>query len=187
MVARCPISGHRARTPCDQTSMPNTGPTPPRGSIAFRRCTDTDVPFLRHLYGTSRAEELRQVPWTDDEKRLFLDMQFSAQKAHYETYYPDCDFLVIEMNQAPIGRLYIDRGPDDIRITDISLLPEFQGRGIGRMLMEEILDEGRATGKRVTIHVEHYNPARRLYDRLGFRHVDTNGVYHLMEWSAGMP
>ena len=52
------------------------------------------------------------------------------------------------------------------------------------MLMEEILEEGRSAGKRVTIHVEHDNPARRLYDRLGFQHVDTNGVYHLLEWSA---
>ena len=104
--------------------------------------------------------------------------------SHYEEYYPDCTFLVIEMEQAPIGRLYIDRADDDIRITDIALLPEFRGRGIGRMLMEEILEEGRTTGKRVTIHVEHDNPARRLYDRLGFRHVDTSGVYHLMEWSA---
>ncbi len=68
---------------------------------------------------------------------------------------------------------------------DISLGPEFRGHGIGRRLMEGILAEGRSTGTRVTIHVEHDNPARRLYDRLGFRHVDTNGVYHLMEWSAG--
>ncbi len=54
--------------------------------------------------------------------------------------------------------------------------------GVERMLMEGILAEGRSTGKRVSIHVEHDNPAWRLYDRLGFQHVDTNGVYHLMEW-----
>jgi len=122
------------------------------------------------------------VPWTDEQKAAFLDMQFTAQKTHYEQYYPDCAFMVIEMDQVAIGRLYIDRADDDIRITDIALLPEFRGRGIGLMLMEEILAEGQATGKRVTIHVEHDNPARRLYDRLGFHQVDTNGVYHLMEW-----
>ena len=122
------------------------------------------------------------MPWTDEQKAAFLDMQFTAQKTHYEQYYPDCAFMVIEMDQVAIGRLYIDRADDDIRITDIALLPEFRGRGIGLMLMEEILAEGQATGKRVTIHVEHDNPARRLYDRLGFHQVDTNGVYHLMEW-----
>jgi ribosomal protein S18 acetylase RimI-like enzyme len=176
------MSGHRVRRR-SFTPMPSAAPLPPRTSITFRRCGDADLSFLRHLYGTTRDEELRVVPWTDEQKRQFLDMQFTAQKAHYEQYYPDCEFLVIELDRTPVGRLYIDRG-DDIRITDIALLPELRGRGIGRMLMEEILEEGRVTGKRVTIHVEHDNPARRLYDRLGFRHVDTNGVYHLLEWAA---
>jgi ribosomal protein S18 acetylase RimI-like enzyme len=155
-----------------------------RDSIALRPCADADAAFLRHLYGTTREDEMRRVPWTDEEKRRFLDMQFTAQKTHYEEYYPDCEFLVIELDRQPVGRLYVDRGEEDIRITDIALLPEFRGRGIGRVLMEEILAEGWCTGKAVTIHVEHDNPARRLYGRLGFRHVHTNGVYHLMEWRA---
>ena len=125
---------------------------------------------------------MQLVPWTPEQKVAFLDMQFQAQAAHYKEFYPQCQFLVIELEGRPIGRLYIDRDEEDIRITDIALLPDCRGRGIGRMLMEEILAEGRDTGKRVTIYVEHYNPARRLYDRLGFRHVETNGVYHLMEW-----
>ena len=44
--------------------------------------------------------------------------------------------------------------------------------------------EAEASGKPVKIYVEHFNPARHLYDRLGFQHVDTNGVYHLMRWKA---
>ena len=162
--------------------MTHTG-VPPRSSIAFRPTVQADTPFLCHLYGTTREDEMQLVPWTPEQKAAFLDMQFHAQAAHYTEFYPQCQFLVIELEGRPIGRLYIDRGEDDIRITDIALLPEFRGRGIGRMLIKEILAEGRGTGKRVTIYVEHYNPARRLYDRLGFRHVDTNGVYHLMEWS----
>jgi ribosomal protein S18 acetylase RimI-like enzyme len=157
-------------------------PTPSRSSITFRPTIQSDIPFLRHLYGTTREAEMRLVPWTLEQKSAFLDMQFTAQKTHYEEHYPDCDFLVIELEGQPIGRVYVDRRSDDIRITDIALLPEFRDRGIGRMLMEEILEEGRTTGKRVTIHVEHDNPARRLYDRLGFQQVDTNGVYYLMEW-----
>jgi len=84
----------------------------------------------------------------------------------------------------PVGRLAVARWQDEIRMVDIALLPQFRRRGIGRMLLEEIPEEGRATSKTVTIYVEHFNPARHLYDRLGFRHVDTNGVYHLMEWCA---
>ena len=157
---------------------------PPRETIRFRPATPADVPFLRHLYGTTRQDEMQHVPWTDAQKAAFLDMQFSAQKKHYEEFYPNCQFLVIELAGEPIGRLYIDRGDEDIEIVDIALLPQFRRRGIGRMLLEEIIEEGRATSKTVTIYVEHFNPARRLYDRLGFRHVDTNGVYHLLEWRA---
>lgn len=161
-----------------------TQPTVPRASITFRTCRAEDVPFLRHLYGTTREDELRLVAWTDEQKAAFLDMQFAAQKTHYENFYPDCQFLVIELEGTAIGRLYLDRGEDDIGIVDIALLPAYRGRGIGRMLIEEILAEGAATGRKVSIYVEHFNPARHLYDRLGFRHVDTNGVYHLMEWRA---
>jgi len=158
---------------------------PPRSAIRLRPATPDDVPFFRHLYGTTREDEMRLVPWTDAEKAAFLDQQFLAQKTHYERSYTDCHFLTIELNGERIGRLYVDRGvPDEIEIVDIALLPEHRGRGIGRMLLEEILAEGRATGRSVNIYVEHFNPARGLYDRLGFRHVDTNGVYHLLEWRA---
>ena len=156
----------------------------PRDAIVYRAATPEDVPFLRHLYATTRESEMLAVPWTEEQKSAFLEMQFNAQKTHYEDFYPDCAFLVMEMEGKPAGRLYINRTEDQIEIIDIALVPELRGRGIGRMLLEEILAEGAKTGKSVRIYVEHFNPARHLYDRLGFRHIDTNGVYHLMEWRA---
>jgi ribosomal protein S18 acetylase RimI-like enzyme len=90
--------------------------------------------------------------------------------------------MVILENDAPIGRLYLHRRPEDLRIMDIALLPEHRGRGIGGLLIGELLDEARAAGHSVSIHVEIYNPAMRLYERLGFKQIDTYGVYHLMEW-----
>lgn len=160
-----------------------TTPTIPRDAVRYRPATPDDVPFLRYLYGTTREDEMLRVPWTEEQKGQFLDQQFSSQKWHYEDSYPECQFLVIEHEGRSIGRLYIDRGPKDIEIVDIALLPQYRGRGLGRILLEEILAEGQQTGKAVTIYVEHNNPARHLYDRLGFVHVDTNGVYHHMVWS----
>jgi len=157
--------------------------SPPREAIRFRPATPDDVPFLRYLYGTTRDDEMLRLQWTEEQKSEFLDMQFGAQKRHYEEFYAECEFLVIELEGERIGRLYINRGETHIEIVDIALLPHHRARGIGRMLLEEIIEEGRATGRKVRIYVEHYNPARHLYDRLDFRHVDTNGVYHLMEWT----
>jgi ribosomal protein S18 acetylase RimI-like enzyme len=157
---------------------------PPRSAIALRRAVEADVPFLRQVYATTREDELCLVAWTDEQKAAFIEMQFRAQKAHYQEFYPTCQFLVILLEDEPIGRLYVDRREHSIEILDVALLPAFRGRGIGRVLIEEILEEARASGRRVTIYVEHYNRARGLYDRLGFRHLATNGVYHLMEWQS---
>ena len=153
-----------------------------RDSIRFRPVTENDTPFLSRLYASTREDELRLVEWSDEQKQAFLQMQFIAQKAHYDKYYCDAEFMVIEKDDTPIGRLYVDRAPEDIRIIDIALMPEQRRSGIGTMLLEEILAEGAATSRPVTIHVERYNPALRLYERLGFRHVDDNGIYFLMKW-----
>lgn len=155
-----------------------------RDSIRLRKVTDDDIPFLRRLYFSTREPEMQMVTWTDAEKLAFLHMQFTAQKTHYDTYYADADFLVIERDGVAVGRLYIDRAPEDIRVVDIALMPEQRGSGIGTMLLKEVMEEAAASSRPVTIHVERYNPALRLYERLGFRHVDDNGVYYLMRWDA---
>ncbi len=155
---------------------------PPAG-IVYRPKTDEDRAFLAQVYASTRADEMAMVPWTPEQKAEFLAMQFDAQWKHYEQYYPDADFLVIERNGEPIGRIYIDRMPEEICLVDIALLPEVRGAGLGTQLVQEILDEAQAAGKRVTIHVEHFNPAMHLYQRLGFVPVEESGVYYLMRWT----
>jgi ribosomal protein S18 acetylase RimI-like enzyme len=150
--------------------------------LSFRRVEDADLPFLAELYASTRREEMARVPWSEEQKQAFLRWQFESQHRHYRQYYPDCEFLVVAREGERIGRIYVDRWKDQIRVVDISLLPEHRGRGLGTKLLEGLLDEGRKHGLPVTIHVEYNNPARRLYERLGFRLVEDRGVYHLMEW-----
>ena len=110
------------------------------------------------------------------QKQAFLDQQFAAQFAHYGVHYPTCERNIVERDEVPVGRLWIDEWRDQIRLVDIALVAECRGKGIGSALLRQIMDRG-AAGKPVTIHVESFNPALRLYQRLGFEHVDTNGVY----------
>ena len=164
--------------------MSSTGPilTAAPDGVTYRRETDDDVAFLAELYASTRREEVAPVPWSDEEKEAFLRWQFEAQRAHYREHYPDCECLVVEKGGEAIGRLYVDRREEEIRLVDVALLPEHRGGGIGGAMLRELLAEGGAAGKPVSIHVEANNPAMSLYRRLGFRHVDTNGVYHLMRW-----
>jgi len=108
-------------------------------------------------------------------------MQFEAQDAYYREHYHPATFDVIEVDGEPTGRLYVARWEEEIRIIDVALLPEHRGRGIGTTLIRGLLDEAAATGKRLSTHVESHNPARRLYERLGFEEVAEHGLYRLME------
>lgn len=152
-------------------------------AITLRPATEADYPFMRLLYGAGRAEEMQHFPFDDETKARFLDQQFAAQSEHYRIHYPTCERNIIEHAGQPIGRLWVDEWRDQIRLVDIALMPEWRGSGIGGKLVRDVLARGGRVGKPVTIHVEAYNPALRLYERLGFVQVDTNGVYYLMKWT----
>jgi ribosomal protein S18 acetylase RimI-like enzyme len=153
------------------------------GAVTLRAATPRDYDFMRLLYHSTRAEELAQFPFDERQKVAFLDQQFAAQYQHYGIHYPTCERNIIEHDGEPVGRLWIDEWKDQIRLVDIALVPQWRGSGIGTRLLREVLERGRRAGKPVTIHVEAYNPALRLYERLGFENVDTNGVYYLMKWT----
>lgn len=149
--------------------------------MRLRPVEDADRAFLVELYGSTREEELAQVEWDEPLKRAFVEQQFSAQDAHYRGNYPGATLDVIEVDGSPAGRLYVHRGPSDIRIMDIALAPAFRGRGIGTELLGELIEEAEKSGRTLSIHVERNNPARSLYDRLGFRPAGEHGIYVLME------
>jgi ribosomal protein S18 acetylase RimI-like enzyme len=149
--------------------------------LHLRPVVEADRVFLVDLYASTREEELAQVAWDDGTKRAFLEHQFRAQDAHYRGNYPGATLDVIEVDGVPAGRLYVHRGPSDIRIMDIALMPEFRGRGIGSSLLRSLMEEADSSGRRLSIHVEMNNPARSLYDRLGFLPAGEHGVYVLME------
>ena len=152
--------------------------------VSLRTQTEEDVPFLCRLYVSIRWEEVQAAPWTDEQRLAFLEDQFSKQHRHYSTYYTRSDFLIIEKDGAAVGRLCIDRGHhSDLRVVDIALLPGARGTAIGGDLLRAVQAEARDEGKKVSIHVEQENPAKRLYARLGFRDVSQTGPYWLMEWT----
>jgi len=153
-------------------------------SLSLRPITPADVPFLAGVYASTRWEELAPTGWSEQQKALFCRMQFDAQAADYGKNYPDASFQIIECEGRPIGRLYVAREGKEIRIVDISLLPKFRGSGIGTKLLRDLQAEARAAGESLTIHVERFNPALQLYQRLGFEQIEDKGVYLLMKWEA---
>ena len=139
--------------------------------------------LLLRVYRSTREEELAMVvDWTDEMKDAFVRQQFEAQHAWYQEHYEGATFDVILVDGSPAGRLYVHRREKEIRLVDITFLPENRGGGLGESVLRDLLAEGEATARPVTIHVEVYNPAMRLYQRLGFRPIEERGPYLLMEW-----
>lgn len=149
--------------------------------LQLRPIRESDQPFLRKLYGSTREEELKQTGWSDTEKENFLDFQHKAQHEHYMREYSSSQFDIILADGHRVGRLYVDRRDDEIRIVDIALLPDHRSKGYGSYFLLQLLEEGRKKQVPIRIHVEHNNPALSLYKRMGFKQIDTNGVYLLME------
>lgn len=161
-------------------------PPLPSAALALRSETPEDEAFLRRLYGSSRTQEMAHVPWTDEQKTVFLDMQFDLQRRHYRTYYPEGEFMLVLSGKEPIGRFYLDRGTDAFLLIDIALLPEYRGLGIGSWFLENLLAEARASSKPVRLHVETANRALTWYQRFGFITLEVQGIRRLMEWKQGL-
>src|SRR5204862_5683504 len=106
-------------------------PEPGLAQIGLRPIEASDEPFLREVYGSTREQELRVVPWTDDQKRVFCDIQFTAQDTFYRQTFADVSYDVILVDGEPAGRLYVGRWPDEVRVVDIALQPAFRGRWVG--------------------------------------------------------
>jgi len=152
--------------------------------ISRRPVRPDDESFLCDVYASTRTDELALVDWSDEQKVGFVRQQFDAQTRHYREHYPDATLDVILVDGEPAGRLYVDRWPAEIRVVDIALLPRYRGRGVASVLLREVQEEAAASARTVTIHVERFNRAQRLYARLGFVPVDDAGpVYQLLRWT----
>ena len=151
--------------------------------LALRPVADTDSDFLYSLYASTRAHEMAITGWPTEQQLAFLQMQFEAQSKFYSEQFTGADFNIIEREGKAIGRLYADERETEIRVIDIALLPEHTAQGIGSYYMQLLIDKALASKRKVTIHVEHNNPAMKLYQRLGFTHVRDEGIYWFMQWS----
>lgn len=151
-------------------------------ATTLREAGPADREFLLRAYASTREAELAQVDWSEEQKQLFLRMQFDAQDAHYRAHYPGARFDVIEWAGEPAGRFYVQRAAREIRVMELALLPAYRGRGIGSALLCGVQQEAARGGQAVTIHVEQTNPALRLYQRLGFAAIAEHGIYLLLEW-----
>jgi ribosomal protein S18 acetylase RimI-like enzyme len=151
--------------------------------IILRSIQPQDDSFLIQVYASTRTDEMALVNWSAEQKTNFLQMQFNAQRQHYLSYFPQADnSLICGENNLPIGRIIVDRSSEEIFLVDIALLPEYRNAGIGTRLILDLQNEAQIKGQPIYLWVEVFNPAQRLYERLGFTKIGMDGIYFKMVW-----
>jgi GNAT superfamily N-acetyltransferase len=153
------------------------------GTVQLRPVTASDDEFLLSVYASTREDELAQAEWAAGQKEQFLRWQLDLQRREYEARFPDAAYDIILVDQQPAGRIWVGSDDEQIRLLDIALLPQFQNRGVGTVLVRHLIEEAVRQGK-VLRHMVFVlnNNAERFYERLGFKQIEDFGAYKHMEW-----
>jgi ribosomal protein S18 acetylase RimI-like enzyme len=149
--------------------------------LTLRPFIPEDPEFLFQLYASTRQQEVAAFGWPPAQQEAFLRMQLNAQKRSYEMGYPGADHQLILIDDQPAGRILVFRDKDSQRLVDIALLPEYRNRGIGTQLLRDLIGNCENEGLPLRLHVTKINPARHLYERLGFVVTGEDGMYYEME------
>jgi ribosomal protein S18 acetylase RimI-like enzyme len=147
--------------------------------ITLRPATAEDTPFLLNLFASTR-DEFKMLITDETQFAALVSMQFNLQRQQYQDGYPHGEDKIILSDGRPIGRMFTSEDDRTITLVDIALLPESRNAGIGRRLLNDLLGGAAEQGKAVTLHVFKNNPARNLYERLGFRQISEDSMYYEM-------
>ena len=147
-------------------------------SVTTRAATPNDDAFLFELFQAVRSPEFAAAKLLPAQLAMLLSIQFAGQKQTYGAQYPGGHDIVL-LDGKPIGRIWLYRAPSEHHLVDISLLPEFQNRGIGASLLTEAIATARAAGVRLSCSVAVTNRGSlRFHQRFGFQIVSQDEVYY---------
>lgn len=90
---------------------------------------------------------------------------------------------IVEYEGEPIGVLRVERNSMSYDLKQVFLLPAYQRRGIGSVLIKALMAEAGTSSVPLKLRVLNVNPARDLYKRLGFRVVESTEDHEYLEYA----
>jgi len=150
--------------------------------VTLRPATEQDDPFLYDLFKAVRMPDFAHVPLAPEQLEGLMKMQYAGQKFSYSTQYPGPGHDIILLDDAPIGRIWVHRSDSEHLLVDIALMPAFQNRGIGAVLLQDVIAAATLAGVPVKCSVAATNPGSlRFHQRLGFQVVAQDMMYYELE------
>ena len=145
--------------------------TPVR-ELGFRTAHANDSEFVFSVKKAAFQEYVEKVwGWDDSYQRELHNRRFNAQ-----------ELRVIRLRDADVGFLAMSRTSNVVKVNQLFILPEYQGRGVGSACMKRIVDDASLKRKSVALQVLKVNPrGLRFYQRLGFTIVGDSATHYQME------
>ena len=152
--------------------------------IVLETATPDDEDFLRTLFTEVRGPEFAPLSLPAQTLAELLEMQRRAQRMAYAQQFPQAVQSIIRVDGQRAGNMLVNRSGSEMHVVDIALLPNFRGAGTGGQLLKELCSEAELADMPLRLSVRKSNPARRLYDRMGFRCIGNDGANYLLEWTS---
>ncbi|MFA6072638.1 MAG: GNAT family N-acetyltransferase [Candidatus Woesearchaeota archaeon] len=89
---------------------------------------------------------------------------------------------IITLDGLDIGSLEIETTKNNIHINEIQLLPKYQGRGIGTKILQDLIIHAKLNKIDLDLKVLKINPAKRLYERIGFIICKETNTHYFMNF-----
>lgn len=150
--------------------------------IGLRQAAGDDEAFLRRVFVSVYAPRFAALPAA--EQSFLLEIQYQALTQSRRETYPTAATSIILVDGEPAGFCSTITRDSRVLLIDIALLPGFRNRGIGTVILQDIIEAARATGSGIDLSVERSSPALRLYERLGFSVIAGEGPYVTMQFAG---
>lgn len=153
-------------------------------NLRLVRKSDQDLIF--QLFMESRP----WLSWADANSDFIHDLyeqQFKAMRAGVESVYPDHLDFIIENSGSSVGRIIVDLGYADWRISELQVLKKARGLGIGSNVIRGLQAAATRGNVPLTLSTPMFGSnSFPLYQRLGFRVIqEQTPMYHLAWFPPG--
>lgn len=139
--------------------------------IQYRKASESDLDFLLDLRMKTMNEHYANSSLPTDRESTLQRVLYQFEKAN-----------IILLNNEAIGLLKIDRSKDKIEVLQLQVDPSQQGKGLGKTILKEIIEEALSSQQSVVLSVLKTNKAQNLYSSLGFVTIDENEHSYIMEF-----
>jgi len=141
--------------------------------IEFRTCEYDDLGFVLNL------KELC-FKWYI-EKIYGWDINIQKEKTLNEFDEHIGDMRIIKVNKQDVGITTFYEEDENYVVGLIIIHPDYQNKGIATKIIKEYIKKANDKNKRIIIKTYKENPARRLYERLGFKIYNEDSTHVYME------